>query len=401
VPAPVPARPARARFYLAGAILVALGGVIAGLVIALSPARASSGGKQAVATGGNHPTASSQATGGRPVSGGSPVSGVTAGKKPSELLSFQQPPDSVAFSSDGSILAVGTAQGGDSPAGSAYLVHTDNWSTQPLTNPPYFEGVLAVAFARNGILATDYSGGLYTWNYSATNPSSSSFPTPQNEGVDAIVGAPGGDLAFVEDNDDIYLWPPGGTASGPYTDVDSEEGVDAMAISPDGGYLATADADGTVYLWKTSDMAAGPSEDTGTGLANLSVNSLAVADGGRTVAVGGAGNANTADAYLWSTASGKLTAVTGPPADSTVTSVALSLDGSTLALGDDIGDVSLGDEKGVCYLWDVTTGKSLGSVANPSVGGVQALAFNPDGTLLATAYSNGYVDIWPLRLKTG
>jgi WD40 repeat protein len=48
------------------------------------------------------------------------------------------------------------------------------------------------------------------------------------------------------------------------------------------------------------------------------------------------------------------------------------------------------------YLWDATTGASLGTISDPGGSGVDSLAFNMTGTQLAVADKNGTTYVWSL-----
>jgi WD40 repeat protein/transcriptional regulator with XRE-family HTH domain len=77
----------------------------------------------------------------------------------------------------------------------------------------------------------------------------------------------------------------------------------------------------------------------------------------------------------------------GDPANSGVSAVAFSPDGKLLAAG--YGD-------GYVRLWDPVTGQAAGVPlpADTPDGGVYGVAFSPDGKLLATAGADGYVRLW-------
>ncbi|HEY1627941.1 MAG TPA: caspase family protein [Streptosporangiaceae bacterium] len=408
-PAPGPAPGRAPRGVLRGVairatlVTVLLGGAIAWALIALSGGNKpglTGNGNHATATGGSHPPATGSghptATGGgHPTASGGATNGnpaniVTVLASQWKSIPFGQPPDSVAFAPDGTTLAVGTSQVGDTPGGNAYLVNTGTSVKTKLPNPLYLEGVTAVAFTQDGTLSisvgTNDDGTSYSWNV-ANHRVEFDYPDPRNGIVTAMAGAPEGEIAVIEDSTDIYLWNPAtdGIIPSLYQDP-SKQGISAIAMSSDDGTLVTADGDRTVYLWHTGNMGAGPVKDIS--LLNTSVTALAVGPGGNTVAISGGGGST----YLWNPSNDKRTAVTGPPLNTMVNSMAFSPDGALLAIG---------DSNGTTYMWAVATGKPLPAINDPSVGGAAAVAFGPNGTTLATAYSNGFVYLWRLTIMTG
>jgi WD40 repeat protein len=75
-----------------------------------------------------------------------------------------------------------------------------------------------------------------------------------------------------------------------------------------------------------------------------------------------------------------------------ITAVAFSPDGKLLATA---------DSSGMVQLWDLATSKALGSPVpayNGPDSGLQGIAFSPDGKLLATVGDNGVADLWPVTI---
>ena len=70
-----------------------------------------------------------------------------------------------------------------------------------------------------------------------------------------------------------------------------------------------------------------------------------------------------------------------------VDTVAISFGGSLLA--------TAGSGNAV-YLWDATTGASLGTITDPGGDGVTSLSFDADDSQLAVADKNGTTYVWTL-----
>jgi len=289
------------------------------------------------------------------------------------------------------------------PTDQARSVMTDLLTEQQrsgmLPGDPANGGATGVAFSADGsLLASAYGDGtVRLWN-PATEQAAGAPLRAGGEGVTGLAFSPGGTLLATGDADGtVRLWDPAtGQAAGPplRAGAGAASGLTAVAFSPDGTLLATAGADGTVRLW---DPATGQAPyaplpaSTGT---RYGVRGLAFTSDGRRLA--------SADAdgtvRLWDPATGQpagplLVAETGPVAGARgeavkpgVRGVAFNPNGTLLASADADGTVRL---------WDPATGRAAGPPLAAGTGpqpGVNAVAFSPDGMLLATA--DGSVRLW-------
>lgn len=169
------------------------------------------------------------------------------------------------------------------------------------------------------------------------------------------------------------------------------KGVIAVAFSRDGTLLAAADGNHTTYLWNVSGstpvlVASFPDPD------NADVSGVAFGPGSTLVTSDIEGNA-----YQWSfsASAGSPAPVShfSTPPGTAVYSLSASPDGRTLALGCSNGSI---------YLWNLATGSSLGSLADPDAAGVSAVAFGGhDGDILAAGDIQGHTYLWQLGSASG
>jgi WD40 repeat protein len=154
-----------------------------------------------------------------------------------------------------------------------------------------------------------------------------------------------------------------------------QDGVSGVAFSPDGNLLATAGADRTARVW---DPVTGKQIRTLTGHEEW-LFGVAFSPDGRLLATAG-GNDKTA--RVWNPVTGKqLRVLSGH--DDTVHAVAFSPDGRLLVTG--------GDR--TARVWNPATGRHLRTLTG-NTGGVHSVAFSPDGRLLATGSYDRTVRVW-------
>jgi WD40 repeat protein len=205
-------------------------------------------------------------------------------------------------------------------------------------------------------------------------------------GLSAIAFSPNGtQLAASDEGGVVRLWDV--TVSAP-VEVGTFSGhrypVEHIAFSPNGDTLASSSDDGTIDLWNTQGTLLG-------GLANTSI-AVAFSPDGRTLAL----STRAASGYVIAMyAMPTRTLIRQLPVPG-IAALAFSPDGTTLAVA--IRSPSLGPVEMV----DVATGKVTGTfrtgfapLVNGNTSGINSIAFSPDGTLLAvSATESTTIQMW-------
>jgi WD40 repeat protein len=160
-----------------------------------------------------------------------------------------------------------------------------------------------------------------------------------------------------------------------------EHFVESVAFTPDGKTLASSEIE-TIHLW---DVATGK-EVRRIDKSGWSKRHLAFSSDGKTLA--STAPANETVVRLWDVATGKPLQPAGP--DGVVRAVAFSPDGRLVATGCWLGyDHPL-------RVWDAATGKPLWA-CSPEVGQIDRIVFTPDGKGLFTSGSDDVQRLWDAR----
>lgn len=155
------------------------------------------------------------------------------------------------------------------------------------------------------------------------------------------------------------------------------QGVWKVAVSPDGRTLASSTFDGEVKLWDITRKKERATLSSGLGHSL----SLAFAPDGRTLAVAHTQSDEKHTKYsggivLWDVATGKERARLQHVPPRGVSQVAFSPDGNTIAAFESWREGEKNDYRGQVALWDVASGKAHTAIPQPPGSG---LAFSPDG----------------------
>jgi WD40 repeat protein len=289
----------------------------------------------------------------------------------------------VAFSPDGTTLAVGDADGG------TYLWSLATRTIAATLTASGSSQVESVAFSPGGTIlaAGDRNGRTFLWSV-ATRKRIASLTDPGSSGADSLAFSPGGTTLAVGDvNGSTYLWSLATrTITATLTDSgtpQSNPDVDSLAFSPGGTTLAVGDVAGRTYLWSVATRTI---IATFADPASAGVQSVAFSPDGTTLATGDLNRS----AYLWSVATRTITATLPSPgsdATSEPMSVAFSPGGTTLAAGSFDGST---------YLWSLASRTITATLTDPGGAGVDSVAFSPDGTTLAVGDNDGSTYLWSL-----
>jgi WD40 repeat protein len=284
-------------------------------------------------------------------------------------------------------------------------------------------GANALAFSPDGRLlaSADADGTIRLWNPATGQPAGRPIRAGTGDrangdgGVLGVAFSPDGKLlASAGGNGIVRLWNPAtGRAAGPpiLADPSSTHGsrgfVNTVAFSPSGRQLAAAGGDGVVRVWNPltgrragASLPADPADPDGT-LGAMGqdgfVYDVAFSPNGKLLAsVGTAGTVRLENPRTGKpvgrplpgdTVAGPYSVVNGPPKLPVgASAVAFSPDGHLLASA---------EGNGLVRLWNPVTGRQASAPLQVDPGGTAtAVAFSPDGRLLATAGGNGAIRLW-------
>jgi len=222
----------------------------------------------------------------------------------------------------------------------------------------------SLAFSSGGLLASGCDDGcLRVWNSSWLQILKTNNIHTSN--ISAVAFSPDGSvLASASSDQTIRIWSiTNWSLLGTFTGHTS--GVTCISYSPDATTLASGSLDGTIKLWSIANATC---RETIAAHADM-VASVAISPDGKCVASGGQDN----DLKIWSTTDGALLQVFGGHAD-LVKAVAISSDSSLCA--------SASNDKTI-QIRDLTSG-ILTAVLPGHTGCVSAMAFAPDSAVLAS-----------------
>lgn len=275
---------------------------------------------------------------------------------------------SVAFSTDGQLLAAGTATG-------EIWVYQAQRGTPLFTCHGHTDGVWSLAFSPDGSTLISGSDDQTVRVWDITSHDCLMLLKQHTNRVRAVAFHPAGKI-FVSGSDDqtIRVWD---AISGACLALLSGHTgrVWSLAFSPNGNLLASGSTDQSVRLW---DVASGTCTRILAGHRH-NVRSVVFHPGGRTLASGG----DDHTVRLWESDSGTCLE-TFHAHTNHVWSVAFSPDGRMLA--------SASEDQTIC-LWDIEQARLMRTL-HEHTHGIRAIAFSPDGSIIASGGDDQSLRFW-------
>lgn len=284
----------------------------------------------------------------------------------------------VAFSPDGATVAAG----GEAGTILRWDVATGEASGEPLAAG---EGgvVYALAYSPDGeTLAVGGSDGLvWLWDTAVGEPRGEPLAGHTNWVLSLAYSPDGAWLASGGADQTALVWDVAGDGEPVATLTGHTHYVQAIAFSGDGRLLATGSHDGTVRAWDTGTwaLAAAPLTAHEDRVWGVAFNAA-----GELISGGADGRV-----LVWALGEPYPLLARGQGGDEVI-AVAYSPDGRLLATA---GGAAMSGEDSPVRLWDADTGAAIGTLAGHT-GQVTALAYSPDGARLASAGEDGTIRLW-------
>ena len=309
--------------------------------------------------------------------------------------------NALAFSPDGGMLASGSTD----KTGQLW----DTATGEPLaTLTGHINGITTLAFSPDGstLASGSADGTIRFWNTETGAP----LPDRITEHTQLVKASTffedSSTLASVTFNGVITFWDVKTSQKSTIQAAGHRDWFPTLAFSPDGTKLVSVGAEGAIVFeaafgrfgstWRPDHLIRLTDVKTGRELATLQyvsgADKLTFSPDGKTVAFSGLG-----EIRLWNTETGDEQAI--PLADlkasihniPTVSALAFSPDGRWLVSGTQGGKIQM---------WDVATGEALVAFAAPTeqenLGGISALGFSIDRTLLAVGTHN-HIHLWDVN----
>jgi WD40 repeat protein len=304
--------------------------------------------------------------------------------------------NSLAFSPDGSLLASSGASG--------EIVLWDVANKREAKDSPltgHKGAVMGLAFSSDGkrLASAGWDETLREWDVDHRTPIGTAL-TGHSGVLKSVAFSPDGQTIATSSVDgSVRLWdanqePPLSVALTGHTNI-----VNTAVFSPDGRLVASGSNDQNIVLWDvpTQRSVAVLEGHTGT------VDSVSFNRTGDLIASG----SEDGSIRLWDTA-GTQVANLGIANMEGVKSVAFSPDGSLLVSGGRDAFLRSSPRPGLdafqaggsVRIWDVASRQPIGGPLQGHTSNVNAVAFRPDGTLIASGSSDKSIRFWDVRSQT-
>lgn len=308
---------------------------------------------------------------------------ITTGQEPQALRGSQLGVDSVAFSADGKLLAVGNSD-------NTVVLWDSSKREQARVLRGHVSAVSAVAVSRDDkVLASALDAGvagiarddtIKIWD-PVTGQLVRSL-TGRNTGHSIGLSNDGNRLVSGSFGSTVSLWNVSQSEAQREINVprDSRFVPDRVALSSDGKLIAAGGRDDAIKLW---DAGTGRELFTLTGH-RKSIRDLAFSPDNKLLASA----SQDAAIKVWSVATGQEVKTLGAHSGG-VGAIAFSPDGKKLASG---------SQDRMIFIWDLDAGDSDGAYMGHQEW-VNAVAFSPDGRKLASGSADGEVRIWEVAAR--
>ena len=242
------------------------------------------------------------------------------------------------------------------------------------------------------LAAASFDGSVFVWDTKTGTVYGTPLRADESPGND-VVFSPDGRTLVSSHLRSAVVWEMTGARAigeplGGPTDV-----ITGVAFTPDGKWLVAGRLDGETVVYDTATLRPALGIDGGS-----IVSAVAIHPDGKRIAVGTTdGRVRIVDRESGAAVGAPL-AARGQP----VWQVAFSPDGRLLAVATDANGLDglfTQQRNGKVQLWDVQTRRPVGRAIAPGAGSVLSLAFNSDGTLLATGSYRGRLDLWDVATQ--
>lgn len=278
---------------------------------------------------------------------------------------------SVAFSPDGSSIAIGDNDG-------IVRVRDVESGEELAVMQGHSGGISSIAFSPDGLRLVTASDYIYDLSVRIWNVATGELQAMQESYIwpmqSATFAPDGTTVIYTTADGTIHLWDSSSSAEENERRIENNKGeLPGLALSSTGAMLAAGDVHGTVRLWDVDQAM----EIRASQVHTRAVTSVQFSPDDGLLASGG----NDGSVHLWQVSNDETSQTLLEPSDVAVKSLSFSPDGSRLVAG---------QEDGAIHIWDVASGERLAFLPSDLA---YSVAFSPDGTRLAIG-GKGTLYMW-------